>query len=207
MATPDNSNFHFPNILLGEADMMNSVGVRWKRYVSRFNNFLVAMNITEEGRKRALLLHIGDFYLQDIYEGIGNSDETYEQLVQALTNYFEPRTNDTFEVFNFQQTKHQDGESIQQYYLRLHEFASWCNFEDVNKNIKTQLILGTNSQKLRKYWFANNDASVQNILTRGKLFQNIDYQTKELQAESAIKVKDEPEDVQAIQVKLSELHE
>ena len=51
MAMSDISNFHFSNFLLGDADMMNSVGVRWNKYVSRFNNFLVAMNITEEGRK------------------------------------------------------------------------------------------------------------------------------------------------------------
>ena len=70
-----------------------------------------------------------------------------------------------------------------------------------------QLILGTNSQKLHKYCFANKDASVQDILTRGKLFQDIDYQTKEMQAESPMKVKDEPEEVQAIQLKLSELQE
>ena len=71
------------------------------------------MNITEEGRKIALLLHFGGFDLQDIYEGIDNSGEAYEQLVQAFANYFESRTNDTFEVFNFQQTKQQYGEIIQ----------------------------------------------------------------------------------------------
>ena len=73
MAMSDISNLHFQNFLLGDADMMSSVGVRWKKYVSRFNNFLVAMNITEEGRKRALLLHFGGFDLQDIYESIDNS--------------------------------------------------------------------------------------------------------------------------------------
>ena len=67
--------------------------------------------------------------------------------------------------------------------------------------------MGTNSQKLRKYCFANKDASVQDILTRGKLFQDIDYQTKEIQAESETKVKDEAEKFQAFQVKLSELQE
>ena len=44
---------HFPLFSLNETDM-NSVGIRWSKYVSRFDNFLVAMNITTDPRKRAL---------------------------------------------------------------------------------------------------------------------------------------------------------
>ena len=54
----------FPRFSLNE-DEMHSVGVRWKKYMSRFNNFLVALNINTAARKQALLLHYGGFSLQD----------------------------------------------------------------------------------------------------------------------------------------------
>ena len=56
MATSGNLNMlYFPSFVIGDSDMMNSVGVRWKKYVARFDNFLVAMDITDEGRKRAVI--------------------------------------------------------------------------------------------------------------------------------------------------------
>ena len=36
-----------------------NLGVRWKKYLTKFENFLVAMNITEDKRKVAMLLHFG----------------------------------------------------------------------------------------------------------------------------------------------------
>ena len=33
------------------------LGVRWKKYLTKFGNVLVAMNITEDKRKVAMLLH------------------------------------------------------------------------------------------------------------------------------------------------------
>ena len=53
--------------------MMNSVGVRWRKYVSRFNTFLLAINITDDSRKRAMLLHFGGFNLQDIFDSPENT--------------------------------------------------------------------------------------------------------------------------------------
>ena len=181
MATSLNNVLHLPNFIISDADMMNSVGIRWKKYVSRFNNYLVAMNITNEDRKRALLLHFGGFELQDIHDSLDNSGRTHKELTTAFTNYFEPRTNDSLEIFNFQKTMQKNEESVQAFYLRLKEMGSRCNFNDVNKSIKTQLILGTNSQKLRKYCFSNKDATLQDILTRGRLLQDVASRLKKWQ--------------------------
>ena len=200
MATRENFNnsLFFPNFELGTGDMMNSVGIRRIKYVSRFDNFLIAMNINNEQRKRALLLHFGGFDLQDIYDSVEKTGDTYEQLTQTFTSYFEPKTNSSFEIFNFQKTLQEEGESIQAYHLRLREMASRCDFVDVNKHIKTQLILGTTSIKLQKFCFAIKDATVQDILTRGKLLQDIDYQTKVIDTNGDVKIKSEPEDIQAV---------
>ena len=203
MATSDLGNsLYFPTFTIGDGDMINSVGTRWKKYVSRFDNFLIALNITEEKRKRALLLHFGGFELQDIHDSLDTSGETYDTLKTALAHYFEPRTNDSFEIFNFQKTIQKDGETLQAYHTRLREMAGRCGFDDKAKHIKTQLILGTNSSKLRKFCFSNKDASLQDILNRGKLLQDVDYQSKEL--EMKLEVKKEPKNVPVLQIQLKE---
>lgn len=41
-----------------------SAGVRWKKWVSKFENLLCALDITSDARKKALLLHYGG---DDVY--------------------------------------------------------------------------------------------------------------------------------------------
>ena len=194
----------FPRFSLNE-DEMHSVGVRWKKYMSRFNNFLVALNINTEARKRALLLHYGGFSLQDIYESLDNTGTILAELNTAFTTYFEPKTNECFETWNFQKTVQNEGESLQTYYLKLNEIASRCNFTDVNKNIKTQLILGTTSQKLRKYCFSNKEVTLQNILVRGKLYEDVEFQSKEIESNDHAEPIIKEEDVQALRNQVADL--
>ena len=102
------------------------------------------------------LLHFGGFELQDVYESFEDSGNTYNNLKQAFYTYFEPQTNSSFEIFNFQKTVQTEEENIKAYFLRLRDMASRCGFDDTNEQVKTQLILGTSSQKLRKYCFAKH---------------------------------------------------
>ena len=72
----------------------------------------------------------------------------------------------------------QDGdETIEQFCNRLRSIANRCNFENEDKHIKTQLILGTHSQKLRKFCFTYPTVSLEVVVNRGKLFEEVDEQT------------------------------
>ena len=196
----------FPTFSLNE-DEMHSVGVRWKKYVLRFDNFLLAMDVEKEERKRALLLYYGDFELQDIYDSLDNTGATYDTLKTALNTYFEPKTNECYEVWNFQKTTQGENETVQAFYLRLREIATRCNFTNVNKNIKNQLILGTICHKLRKYCFSNKEATLQDILTRGKLYEDVEFQSKEIESKN-FKVESTDtttEEVQALRKQITDL--
>ena len=81
-----------------------SVGIRWKKFVSRLDNFLLAMDVEKEERKRALLLYYGGFELQDICDSLENTGHTYDILKAVLATYFEPKTNECDEIWNFQKT-------------------------------------------------------------------------------------------------------
>ena len=47
-----------------------SVSQRWKRWSDRFDNLLVAMNVTDNARKKALLLHLAGEAVFDIFSGL-----------------------------------------------------------------------------------------------------------------------------------------
>jgi len=45
-----------------------SLGPRWKKYLVRFNNLMVAQDISDSVRKRALLLHYVGEDANDIFD-------------------------------------------------------------------------------------------------------------------------------------------
>ena len=65
-------------------------------------------------------------------------------------------------------------ETVQQFYNRLRSITNRCNIENEDKHIKTQLILETHSQKLRKFCFTNPKVSHEEVVNRGTLFEEVD---------------------------------
>ena len=49
---------------------VTSLAQRWKRWSDRFDNLMVAMNVTDNARKKALLLHLAGDAVFSIFEGL-----------------------------------------------------------------------------------------------------------------------------------------
>ena len=47
-----------------------SIGQRWKLWSDRYENLLVALDITNHDRKKALLLHLACEVVYEIYDGL-----------------------------------------------------------------------------------------------------------------------------------------
>lgn len=84
---------------------------RWKKWLSRFQNLLVAMNVTDKKRQRALLLHYAGEAVNEIFDTLpdttaGEGDDPLDKAVQALTNYFTPKQNREYEsMFSVRRSK------------------------------------------------------------------------------------------------------
>ena len=72
------------------------------------------------------------------------------RAVELLTNYFSPKKNIEYEVDMFRQAKQLSGETMGRFHTRLRKLAKTCEFTDVEREIKTQIIQGCLSQRLRR---------------------------------------------------------
>lgn len=138
----------------------NTVGLRFVKWITKFENLLTACEITDNTRKKALLLHyIGDEGY-DIFESFndaqkGNASE-YETAKKSLQDYFSPKKNIAYETFKFRQTVQVEGESIDTYYTKLRTLAQHCDFHDIDREILTQILYGCKSAKLRRRALRDN---------------------------------------------------
>ena len=47
-----------------------NTAVRWKKWLDRFENLIIAINVTDNDRKKALLLHLAGEFGFEVYEGL-----------------------------------------------------------------------------------------------------------------------------------------
>ncbi len=135
--------------VLGD-DRSTNAGPLWDKWVKRFENYVVAINITTEARKRALLLHLVGPRTYEEFETLSDTGADYETAKNKLTDFFKPKVNVEYEKIQFRMTKQKVSESIDQYHTRLRQAATTCNFQNVNAEIKSQLIQTMRDSKVRK---------------------------------------------------------
>ena len=159
----------------------STAGTRWKRYLSKLNNLLSALNIDNPERKKALLLHYGGDELFDLSETFTDEQNSnYDTLTAAFSAYFSPSTNFTFETFKFRKLVQDTEETVDQFHVRLRRQASLCNFSDVDREILSQLVEGVKSNKLRRKCLRDK-LSLVAFLTEARNEETIQRQAQEIE--------------------------
>lgn len=152
-----------------------TAGTRWSKWLAKLENILVALDITSDARKKALLIHYGgdDVFeivhsMTDEKKGVGATKNigtdtnpeivpnAYEVIKQSLTDYFTPKKNTAYETFKFRQTSQKEDENIDAFHIRLRSAAALCEFHDVDKEILGQIIQGCTSSRVRRKALKDN---------------------------------------------------
>ena len=148
--------------------------IRWNKWVNRLENIFIAYGINSSEQKKALLLSYAGDELNDIVDSLPPSDTTlvegedvYNKLVKAIATHFNPKTNVEIQKYIFRH-KVQQSDNINEFYQELHQLAKTCNFMDMESEIKSQLISGCKSAKVREKGLTNPEISLTNLLQFAK---------------------------------------
>ena len=184
-----------------DADEGNA-GARWKKWLDKFENFLLVCNIEEDKRKKAMFLHyIGDEAYEifesftDEEKGISTKPENsgtaettseaseYATVRDSFTKYFTPRKNLAYEVFKFRQMVQDPDESMSSYYTRLKSVAANCEFVSKEREITSQIIQGCKSSRLRRKAL-KDDLKLQDLIDEAKSIELAEHRASEIEKNS-----------------------
>lgn len=142
-----------------------SVSTRWSRWKRSFELYVAARGDTPDAQKRALLLHCAGLEVQDIFDTLPDTTDTYNSAVAALDKYFKPQQNYTFERHLFRQISQQKDETTSQFVTRLRRQAANCNFGDTEEeNIADQVVDKCVDLKLKAKYLERGTLKLQIIL-------------------------------------------
>jgi hypothetical protein len=79
-----------------------------------------------------------------------SSGTDYDSALQSLTERFDPVANKDMEIYEFRQITQSSGETLNEFYRRLKEKASTCEFANEEAEIRTQIIHKTSDARLRR---------------------------------------------------------
>ena len=194
-------SLNIPSFPKFDLDEYNTISTRWEKYKKRFLNLCVALNVEEEKQKLALFLNYIGEEAYDIYDNllVTRTDQTYDTAVALLDAHFNPKKNVDYEVYLFRKLKQEQDENMHQFYVRVKQQGNKCDFgANTEKEIKQQLVLSTNNNKLRRYAFKNTEVSLTDFLTYAKQLED-----SELKADEVAKTNKQEEEVNKLTRQLS----
>ncbi|CAB3985054.1 uncharacterized protein LOC110987377 [Paramuricea clavata] len=176
-------------------DDPTATGQRWTKWKKRFENFLLAMDIDDETRKRALLLHYIGSSAFDIFETLTDTgdEKDYKKAMDRLTEHFTPQRNVDYEIYLFRQARQQPTETLDQFTTRLRQLASTCEFTSIEKEIKSQIILNCSSSHLRRRALRDSPLTLKALLDLGRAMEISEKQASQSGIESQSISPDETE--------------
>ena len=160
--------------------------MNWKKWTNKLKNLFIALDIDNAKQKKALLLYYGGDRLSDIYNTLGDTAETYVAAKTLLDGYFEPNKNLTYEVYNFKKLYQNEDEPINSYVSRLRETDNRCDFHDIAREIKDQIVLHGKSEKLRRKALGD-DLTLTIILECARAQELAEIQASDIEQSNGIK--------------------
>ena len=131
----------------------------------------MAVNVTDDKQKRALLLYQAGQETQELFDMFTDTGETYATALQKLDDYFAPKKNADFEMFQFRQAVQQEGETVNQYVARLRKLAFTCEFSDTDKELNAAVIQHCQSKQLRRCALREDDLTLEKLLAKARALE------------------------------------
>ncbi|XP_039265621.2 uncharacterized protein LOC120341213 [Styela clava] len=125
--------------------------------------------------------YIGDEDKATVTVNVNLSD-----VKDKLTSYFVPKSNSEYEKYIFRNSKQEEGESLDQFCMRLKKISLNCEFgENRDSEIKSQIIQGCLSSELRKKALTKS-MNLTTLLETGKAMELAKDQLCAMESESSI---------------------
>ena len=132
----------------------HQLGERWRKWKRALNFYIDGQAITDSGQKHSLLLHFAGPAIQDIFETLTEPDpaveDRFDRTVAMLDAHFKVDKNVPFERHRFRQMTPNAGETSDQFISRLRQQAQHCDFQDLNDQLRDQLVEKINPPSLRR---------------------------------------------------------
>jgi hypothetical protein len=162
--------------------MSTDLPARWREWLQGFDFFLRAQASATEDQRISMLIHAAGKDVRRAFVSLKlASDLTYDKVVLALTQHFEPARNKRYERHLFRRCVQSEGESTNDFVTRLRELVATCEFTDEDDALFDQLVEGCLSNALRKKLLEGKERTLADALALARSREVADLQVRTME--------------------------
>ncbi|KAL5468747.1 hypothetical protein EMCRGX_G029860 [Ephydatia muelleri] len=147
--------------LLGTVGPFEEGKEDWKCYCERLEQFFQANDITDEGKRRAVLLSVCGSSTYQLMRNLSApekpSDKTFSELVTIVRNHFCPPPSVTVQRYNFNCRVQKEGETVSQFVAELRKLSEHCEFGNTLEDmLRDRLVCGIRNARVQRRLLAES---------------------------------------------------
>lgn len=159
----------------------------WKLFKQMWMNYEVATGLNEakdEKRVATLLTMVGRDALR-VYNTFKWTEKSESKKIETVVNKFEeycnPKCNETYERYIFNNRKQEEGETIDDFVVSLKTLSENCNYGTIQESlIRDIMIIGLRDDRLRESLLRDPDLTLETALNRARAAESSQIQNRSL---------------------------
>ena len=141
--------------MLGKIEEFDALKEEWPQYVERMDHFFAANGIDNAHKKKSTFLAVIGPATYTLVRNLVSpdkpGDKSYEELIAALKNHFNPTPSETIQRSKFHSRVRKPGESIAAFVADLRSLAEFCNFgASLDDMLRDRIVCGVNNTKIQQ---------------------------------------------------------
>ena len=172
------------------------ISTKWEDWLEGFEAMLAAMRVTEQKERRNMLKYYIGASTRKVMKRLDNAgkdedEDGYTKLRDALNGHFKPKLNRVYGMNMLHQVEQKQGESIDNFYIRVKEKVAVIEIDKLNKEEIIDLItlahlVNNCSDKQVKHKAIRDDLSLENFMRAARASERAIHQMKDLQGQTQI---------------------
>ena len=175
----------------------------WELYQERLEQHFIAHDITDDGKKRALLLSFcgkKTFHLiSSLLSPDKASDTSYSKICERLKDHFDPAASEIVLRYKLYRTNRHQDRSVADFLAQLRDYARGCNFgESLDAMLRDRLVLGINEDSIQRRLLSEPELTLVKALKIAQAQETAMKGCLLVAKDDAAKTSSEPENVYAM---------
>ena len=160
----------------------------WTAYCERLEQYMVANDIQDVGKKRAILLSACGAATYQLIRNLvapgKPTDHTFEQLVKQVTDHLTPPPSAIMQRYKFNSRAQKDGETVADYVAELRRLSEHCKFDSLDEMLRDRLVCGIRDVRVQRRLLAEADLDFKKAFEFAQAAEVADTNAKVLQKPS-----------------------
>ena len=135
----------------------------WTAYAERLDHYFVANGVSDENKKRSILITVSGPAVYKLLKSLVGTDEviktkSFDNLVKTSKAHYDPKPSIIVERYKFNTQVRAAGESVAKYVAVLRSLAEHCHYgEGLNDMLRDRIVCGINHDKSQQRLLAEKN--------------------------------------------------